>query len=877
MLIFASALKGLAGRGRAFARKLPRAASHARVCRLLLMAAVTALPVILNRQLWREVWFGERAWGWDGTGHFALSQIYDRLIFPDTFGWTQSYFAGMPFPNFYPPLFYWCVSLLHHTGLLNFAAAFKLVLVLPVLALPLTLWLLAWALTEKSHAAGFVAAAATIPLLIDARLKANFSAGLNYHGTFQVGLYTQTLGFVLLSAWLVVYLGASRSGRRYAAACVLLALTALASFFNAITAAIFVGAVLTHDLVRYFKVKQTPESARAWRTFLAHLTSPLVAAGLCMFWVVPMLGQYKFFVTRPHVVPLHQMIPPSMLGWYALAAAGLLCWMIKPTRWMWPFLWTCAALGSVVIFASTLAPPWFPLQAPRFIATLNFLLAVPIGVLARTALQLANATGRRRFLRAGLGHAPEDMLAPAPAMPMRNVFVALAGLAALALVAVYIKPMTYKPAFLPANYEAGIDGVLRFAQGHREGRYLVEVPYPPNSDTAFEGRALNSYLGAQGNETLNVVFHESSPSAIFFTPLANAFSSGADSFGISSVLADDTDFAAQSLSRHLERARFLGVRYVVINTGWMKNRLSQERATGTRYDIGDWTVFEMREQPDENVRALDYKPALVVGNLSVKERRRDQYDFVRLAEEQFAAGSFDVLLARSPVSEIDRLEGLEDFGSLILDTYECRDEDAAFARLREFARHEGRLILLSAEAPLFKRLKGSLSEFPRAVVVERQPEISQEVIRALEPEFSYAESSVRREWGEVYAVLDAGKVPANAGVVSGGADGDALKINLAGQTQTGRVPVLLKTTFHPNWRRSDSGAVYVTTPFFMLTFVDAPATRLVYQRRWYEQVGFVISSLALLLCCLCWQGERVLRRRRAKARAGSGVYACPVV
>ena len=36
---------------------------------------------------------------WDGTGHFAVAQIYDNSIFPDTFGWVDSYFAGMPFPN----------------------------------------------------------------------------------------------------------------------------------------------------------------------------------------------------------------------------------------------------------------------------------------------------------------------------------------------------------------------------------------------------------------------------------------------------------------------------------------------------------------------------------------------------------------------------------------------------------------------------------------------------------------------------------------------------------------------------------------------------------------------------------------------------------
>src|SRR5271169_1430250 len=51
---------------------------------------------------------------WDGSGHVAASYIYDSTVFPDTFGWTRGWLGGMPLPNFYPPLFYWIVAILHH-------------------------------------------------------------------------------------------------------------------------------------------------------------------------------------------------------------------------------------------------------------------------------------------------------------------------------------------------------------------------------------------------------------------------------------------------------------------------------------------------------------------------------------------------------------------------------------------------------------------------------------------------------------------------------------------------------------------------------------------------------------------------------------------
>src|SRR4029077_12906424 len=164
----------------------------------LALVVVTALPVLLSSKLWVAVWRGTLSRAWDGSGHSAIAQIYDQSIFPDTFGWTNSCFAGMPFPNFYPPVFYWCVSLLHHTQLFSFTTAFKLVVALPVLLIPAAMWLLGWSLSNKSPLVAMAVALASVLLLIDLRFMGALLAGLDYFSTFQIGLYTQPLGFVLL-------------------------------------------------------------------------------------------------------------------------------------------------------------------------------------------------------------------------------------------------------------------------------------------------------------------------------------------------------------------------------------------------------------------------------------------------------------------------------------------------------------------------------------------------------------------------------------------------------------------------------------------------------------------------------------------------------
>src|SRR5438445_593521 len=164
----------------------------------LSLVVIAALPVLIRNKLWRAVWGGTQSRAWDGTGHSAIAQIYDQSIFPDTFGWTNAYFAGMPFPNFYTPVFYWCVALIHHTDLVSFATAFKLMVVVPVLLMPVAIWLLGWFLSNKNRLVATAVAVGSVLLLIDVRFMGALLAGLDYFSTFQIGLYTQPLGFILL-------------------------------------------------------------------------------------------------------------------------------------------------------------------------------------------------------------------------------------------------------------------------------------------------------------------------------------------------------------------------------------------------------------------------------------------------------------------------------------------------------------------------------------------------------------------------------------------------------------------------------------------------------------------------------------------------------
>lgn len=823
-----------------------------RAQRLFPLLFISALPVALTSPLWLQVWHGVRPRATNGSGHFAIAQLYDQAIFPDTFGWTHAYFGGMPFPNFYPPLFYWLVALLHHTRLVPFNVAFKLVMALPLLLLPAAIWTLAWFVTRRQTVVANCAACACLLLLFVPQFQLNTISGLDYFSTLVVGLYTQPLGFVLLLCWYSCYTGAHRQRWRFALSAVLLALTVLANFFNAITATVFIACVLLNDLWHYHRAPDRATRARARTKFVAHLASPLVAACLASVWLGPMLSEYSYLVTRPFIIPLRELVTPALLGWYVVAVCGLALGLRRSNRALWAYSLACLALGGGIVCSGTIAPRWFPLQSYRFLATLNFLLAVPVGLAVTTVFrQLAQ---RLRKLDALKATTQSGAPIRKPQRTARSfAFSFVCACAALLFVGTMMArtPARSTLTFYQHEQNEQIDGVLQFAAEHRDGRYLVELPdpQPDYTEVGYDSRALSAYLGAQGNESLGIIFRESSPNVLFVNPQINAFSTHADNHGISSVLADDQDFIAQPLATHLARARQLGAKYLVVATNAMKDRLQTEAEIGERHNFGAWSVFTLRQEPAAPVRALAYRPALVVSAFSLKGRRRDESGFVRFAEEQFADNWFDVLLARSPETKIDQLRELEQFGALILDTYDCADGAAAYNVLRAYAQTHT-LILLASNAPLYQRIERARADFPRAEFIARTANGQSTWVESLTPSYHYNESALRQEWRAIRQTLARNMVavtPAAPNAINGVVAQYELRVNMTTMTPE-RVPVLVNTTYHPNWQRADAQPIYAATPFAMLTFVDKPSS-LHYARRTSDQLALLASLAALVALC----------------------------
>ncbi|PYS76630.1 MAG: hypothetical protein DMF66_13655, partial [Acidobacteria bacterium] len=72
----------------------------------------------------------------------------------------------------------------------------------------------------------------------------------------------------------------------------------------------------------------------------------------------------------------------------------------------------------------------------------------------------------------------------------------------------------------------------------------------------------------------------------------------------------------------------------------------------------------------------------------------------------------------------------------------------------------------------------------------------------------------------------------------------------------GDLPVLVATTYSPDWRAREGNRIYAATPFFMLTFARGPV-HLDYARSTLDRAMLWASGLTLLsLCCFVFFPRR---------------------
>jgi hypothetical protein len=520
------------------------------------------------------------------------------------------------------------------------------------------------------------------------------------------------------------------------------------------------------------------------------------------------------------------------------------------------------------------APPWFPLQSYRLAPALTYLLTIPAAYLLVRMFRLALSRAMPFVWRHGLiWRATTGAKIALAVVPL-----ALAGLMStrwtarlisryLVAAGFYVAPSaaTLSPSeeflrgpaaqrpvnrLLVESAKAGFGNpegnealrtILAFARRNSEGRYLVELPNERGTlFRIFDSRAITSYLGAQGNEAVGAVFREASLGSLFVNPQVNAFSTESDAFGISSVLADDIDFAEQPLASHVRRAEHLGVRYLAIFTPATKDTLKLVPGVKLRMESAEWSVFEL-SGARPFAEAVRYRPALVVAGFSVKGRQRNDFGFTRLSEEQYADGWFDVPLARSQATNVEDAGALDNFGALVLLDYDCNDCDRALDKIRAFAATRP-VIAVRRSNRLLPKLLSARERLPLLTMLDEPCDPAGPVVSPNGAMRRYGNSHIRAAWRQIRTVLETHKIRLPAAEAAVRRSQQRISV---GAMESG-APILIRSTYHPRWQRSDGEPVYLAAPAFLLTF--GGQAELEFQRTGPERAAAAVS--ALLACGL---------------------------
>jgi hypothetical protein len=118
------------------------------------------------------------------------------------------------------------------------------------------------------------------------------------------------------------------------------------------------------------------------------------------------------------------------------------------------------------------------------------------------------------------------------------------------------------------------------------------------------------------------------------------------------------------------------------------------------------------------------------------------------------------------------------------------------------------------------------------------------------------------EWPRVQEGL--GGLTATAPITSGGTVSDVVLEDdrISFQTTAIGVPHLVKVSFFPNWHAIGAEGPYRAAPAFMVVIPTESSVELVFQRRWYETGGFLLTMLAA-----AGLGVWLVRERRKVTRS----------
>jgi hypothetical protein len=679
--------------------------------------------------------------GADGSGHVAVLHLYALHVYPALQGWVPELFGGMPFPVYYPPLFYWIgATIMWLTGGdASFAA--KLLTTISFAALPGTLYLLGRRVGLRSSEAGIASGAAAV---VACGSNVVSLSGIGLLGLFEVGLFTQTLGFVFFCLWAGCLPRARHSPRAAIGAILFLTATVLTNAHIMPLVACYALAWVVVSLLQTIN-SRSELSVRDMTFQLAAISCLLLAPVLITgLWLVPLIKWYPYSVGHSlSSAGLFTSLGSLNIVWPLCA---VVCWRERKRRRQLSVL--CVALLLTAAVSLTPAGELFryPFQPGRVISGALLLCTLPV-TFALGQLLTEIAGGQERVVQISL--------------------------CLCILVLAWLHPMQpFSIGSINRNDADQIEAVRAAVSRLPPGKVLVEMVEStemlnPSQNRLHErasARALTHRIASDGRPILWSVFREQSVIAPFATAVGNLFSTTKETFGISGLGIRRSVEESVSIENGLFSAANLGCAYLLVKTPAQVDKLRNIRAAGLLWSVNGWSLFANPLPVSSEIEAV--KNSLVIAWMPAKfkSRHQEDVDLFNLGEQLAFEGSSDVLPLWAQSEGVDVWDAISKVPSatVIIDPASLPSDIDGWLGSLNREKSKLKLILLDDGSQLSARIDEECHSFLRCERIEVShlsgslviSELSREVIQT-QSEISVPNDSPWRLWRTTYGYFPA--------------------------------------------------------------------------------------------------------------------------
>lgn len=711
--------------------------------------------------------------GVDAIWHLMASQYYSEHIFPAVWGMADKWFFGMPFPQFYPPLFYFLNAIFFRVSGLDFDLSFRLLTVLSVIAIPGLTGIICRKIS-KTPVSWIICMFFSILFLSTFSKDMFLNFGVNILSTFDVGMVTHALAFTVFLLWLIFFLGIWKKNINiYLSVCLLSVLSI--SSVHIMPAAIF--SIVISFFLDIFVFKRDNKIRVCFIYFCLSIIPLLITA--C--WYLPMVARYDYLATQS-------------LGTLGIGVKGV-------TEYI-KFFWFMIIVDTGVLFAAirnkdrgllvvaltTLVMflpaslrfdkyiPWFPIHTYRLIPVFYLLSPILIGY-----------AFKRVFYKSRYGWF----------FLLSFVFLSILSINR------WGEGLSRSMNFVNFYDMKGISGretIVDFVS-KSDARYVTEY-VNTSREMNYEIFEKTIKIGSQTDNPYHV-FCDSSISCLFFLPIKNIISQSKEPAAVSSWISWDGNKTVNLIRNRMTLLSFMGVDYFLVKTDKMRDLLQSIQNLSLAKSTKDWQVFYNKNAIDPISSPVKFAPVMLLSEINFKNKNIDSYDYLRVNQQAINDDLLDLTLVTPSDIRIDNIKDINRFESIFITDFKYENEDDAFNILTDFLARK-QVFAIEDDNRLFNRINNLNSDnfitYPRIKDSKTIYAINNQIISILR---ELDDRKVRYPDQETNL-----KVTYSNGVFV-----------LSGERSG--LPVIIKRTFFPDWRSVRGSDIYMSTLGFMFLFAES--------------------------------------------------------